>query len=256
MQTIVLKFGGASVATIHHFLEIAKIIASYRAHYPRVIVVVSAMGDTTDHLLAMAKSIHPTPPQREHDMLLSVGERISAALLAMQLSALNHPAISFTGSQAGIITCCQHMDAKILQIKPHRLLNHLENGSIVIVAGFQGVSLQGDITTLGRGGSDTTAVALALALGAQRALFFKDVPGIFDRDPHTYEEARQFDRLTYEEAYNIVEKGAQVLHPRAVRLAAKNYLPLQVLSFKDPERAGTLIQGPGSRTDQIKFEDA
>ncbi len=245
---IVLKFGGASVASIEHFSKIAEIILKKSVNN-RVVVVVSAMGDTTDQLLSLARSVHPNPPPREQDMLISVGERISVALLAMALDLLKKEAISFTGSQSGIITSSAHSMAYILDVRPQRILKALDAGKIAIVAGFQGVSKEGEITTLGRGGSDTTAVALGVALGALKVEFYKDVEGVYSEDPKINPHASLYPELSYEEAIQIVESGAKVLHSRCIKLASKNNLPLHVLSFYDPDLlsyAGTLI-GPRCR---------
>ena len=240
MKTLILKFGGASVATPDHFSKIADIILSRVRDNNRIVVVVSAMGDTTNQLINLAKKVHPEPPQREYDMLISVGERISMSLLAMALIAKNQEAISFTGSQSGIITCSQHGEAKIIDVRPHRLVPCLEAGKVVIVAGFQGVSKLGEITTLGRGGSDTTAVALGAALGAEKVEFFKDVPGIFAEDPKKNPHANFHPQLTYESALHIVRQGAKVLHARCIELAYKNGIPLHVRSFNEMSE-GTLI---------------
>ncbi len=243
LETIILKFGGASVATAEQFIKIAEIILN-KSRASRVVVVVSAMGDTTDQLLSLAKKVHPSPPLREQDMLISVGERISIALLAMALQLKGKEAISFTGSQSGIITSAKHSEAAIIDVKPHRILKALEAGKVAIVAGFQGVSQEGEITTLGRGGSDTTAVALGVALKASRVEFYKDVEGVYSADPKKSCEAILYPSLSFEEAMRIVEKGAKILHARSLRLAAKNYLPLKVVSFYDPDmrsHAGTLI---------------
>ena len=254
-KTIVMKFGGAAVATPEQFALIADIICQRSKLYDRVVVVVSAMGDTTDELIALAKRVHDDPPRRELDMLVSVGERISIALLAMALARKNREAISFTGSQSGIITSARHADARIEEVRPLRLLPHLDEKKIVIVAGFQGVSRAGEITTLGRGGSDTTAVALGVALGAQKVEFYKDVKGICPEDPKKRPETQPFRTLSFERALEIVDKGAQILHPRAVRLAKKNGLPLHVLSFQDPENPewGTVIGE--KRKEPMQFED-
>lgn len=239
-ETIVLKFGGASVASTEQFAKIAEIILK-KSLRQRVVVVVSAMGDTTDQLLSLAKRVHPQPPPREQDMLISVGERISIALLAMALQLKDKEAISFTGSQSGIITSSRHSDAQIIDVKPHRILNALDEGKIVIVAGFQGVSKEGEITTLGRGGSDTTAVALGIALKATCVEFYKDVEGVYSEDPKKNPQAVLYPNLSFEKALEIVERGAKILHPRCIHLAAKNSLPLKVVSFYDPEMSGTLI---------------
>jgi aspartate kinase len=248
IETVVMKFGGASVASTEQFPKIAEIILN-KSLTARVVVVLSAMGDTTDQLLSMARRVHPSPPGREQDMLVSVGERISVSLLAMALHLKNKDAISFTGSQSGIITTSKHSDAHILEIKPHRILKALDAGMVAIVAGFQGVSREGEITTLGRGGSDTSAVALGIALGASKVEFYKDVEGIYSADPKKSPEATLYPSLSYEQALEIVESGSKVLHSRCIKLAAKNGLPLHVLSFYDPalrHHLGTLI-GPVQR---------
>lgn len=239
-----MKFGGAAVATPHQFARIADIILQRRHEHSRIAVVVSAMGDTTNQLISLAKEVNQNPPRREYDMLVSVGERISISLLAMALAAKNHQAVSFTGSQSGIITCGNHSDARIVDVRPHRLLPVLDSGSVVIVAGFQGVSRLGEITTLGRGGSDTSAVALAIALKAVKVEFFKDVPGIFTSDPKQDPQAQLFPEMSYDEALKIIQKGAKVLQSRSVDLANKNNMPLHVMSFDDFKpgvRSGTLI---------------
>lgn len=242
MKTLVMKFGGVAVATPTHFAKIADIILLRLKQYSKIAVVVSAMGNTTDQLIDLAKQVHPDPPRREYDMLVSVGERISISLLAMALSLKNHQAVSFTGSQSGIITCNRHSEARIVDVKPHRLIPVLDKGSVAIIAGFQGVSRKGEITTLGRGGSDTSAVALGIALGAAKVEFFKDVPGIFAVDPKKEPTAPLLPFLSYDEALKILHAGAKVLQARSVELAAKNRIPLHVLSFQEFEtHPGTLI---------------
>lgn len=259
MKTLVMKFGGAAVATPGDFTRIANIILQRRQEYQRIAVVVSAMGNTTDQLISLAKQVHDNPPRREYDMLVSVGERISISLLAMALAAKNHQAVSFTGSQSGIITCDNHSNARIVDVRPHRLLPFLEAGSVVIVAGFQGVSRKGEITTLGRGGSDTSAVALGIALAASKVEFFKDVPGIFTEDPKTNSQATLLPHLSYESTLQIIQKGAKVLQSRSVHLASKNRMPLHVRSFCDFEigkHAGTLIASvAGNRPNQPIYEE-
>jgi len=235
MKTIVMKFGGASVATPNQFAHIALLIQERKRHFSNVIVVVSAMANMTDQLIRLSKQVNPNPPQREYDMLVTVGERISTALLAMALAAIDVDAVSFTGSQSGIITCAQHTDAKIIDVKPKRVKEALEMGKVVIIAGFQGVSKKGEITTLGRGGSDTSAVAIGAALGAECVEFYKDVPGIFTEDPKISLNAEFLPQINYTEALNIIAKGAKVLHHRSVILAEKNNLPLYVRSFLTSE---------------------
>lgn len=243
MNTLVMKFGGAAVATPEQFSQIADIIIARRQEFSRIVIVVSAMGGTTDQLIQLAHQVHPQPPQREYDMLISVGERISMTLLAMALCLKKQDAVSFTGSQSGIITCRRHSHAQIIDVCPYRIESSLAQGKIVIVAGFQGVSRDKEITTLGRGGSDTTAVALGLSLKAAKVVFYKDVPGIFDRDPKKYEHADCYSLLTYQGALDIVNQGAKILHGRAIELAAKNGLPLHVRSFMSSyhDHPGTLI---------------
>lgn len=241
MDTVVMKFGGAAVATPERFAEIAEIIIGVRRQGTRVAVVVSAMAHMTDQLIGLAHQVNSKPSRREMDMLVSVGERISIALLAMALGAKGQEAISFTGSQSGIITDQAHCDARIMDVRPHRLVPLLDEGKVVIVAGFQGVSFGKEITTLGRGGSDTTAVALGIALKAQGVWFYKDVEGVFNADPKTDAEAVLFPELSYDEAIAIVDKGAKVLHPRCLRLAQANGIPLRVVPFASPEAQGTVI---------------
>ena len=247
-QTLVMKFGGASLASPQQFDSICTLILKKAETYPKIVIVVSAMGKTTDELISLAKQVNETPPQREYDMLLSVGERISMALLAMAIAKKNGSAISFTGSQSGIITTADHAEAKIIEVKPTRILQNLESNKIVIVAGFQGVSRGGEITTLGRGGSDTTAVALGIALKADKVEFYKDVPGIFAEDPKTNPIAEHYSCVTYDKAIEITSKGAKILHQRSLLLAKSNQMPLHVLSFKDEYQqfTGTIIEGDAS----------
>ena len=249
MSTVVLKFGGASVSEPHRFSHVADIVLSRCAIYDSVVVVVSAMQGATSQLLDLAMLVNPYPPKRELDMMVSVGERVSIALLAMALSRKGCEAISLTGSQSGILTCESHCEARILEVRPHRLLKHLNERKVVIVAGFQGVSQSGEITTLGRGGSDTSAVALGVSLGAEKVEFFKDVNGVYCRDPKKCTDSVKFSFLSYSDALKIVQNGAKVLHYRAVELAAKNSLPLHVLSFRSASEdlhSGTWI-GPACK---------
>lgn len=246
MSTLIMKFGGASVRDESCFANIANIIIQRSQRFSKTIVVISAMGNTTDQFLQIAKRIHPNPPTREQDMLISAGERISIALLAMALKAKGKEAISFTGSQSGIITSARHSDARIIDVRPHRITKHLREGKVVIVAGFQGMSLNGEITTLGRGGSDTSAVALGAAFSASKIEFYKDVDGIFDKDPKKYSNAKALKSLTYKKAIEIAKDGG-VLHARSIELAQKNHIPLHILSFISEkqkysiEERGTLI---------------
>jgi aspartate kinase len=228
---IVQKFGGSSVADAEGMKRVAqRIVATKRAGHD-VVVVVSAMGDTTDELIELANQVSPMPSGRELDMLLTAGERISMALLAMAISNLGHEARSFTGSQAGIITDSAHGRARVIDVAPGRIQEALDQGAIAIVAGFQGVSQDTkDITTLGRGGSDTTAVALAAALDADVCEIYTDVDGVFSADPRIVPAARQLKSVTYEEMLELAASGAKVLHLRCVEYARRFDLPIHVRS--------------------------
>jgi len=228
---IVQKFGGSSVADAEGMKRVAqRIVATKRAGHD-VVVVVSAMGDTTDELIELANQVSPMPSGRELDMLLTAGERISMALLAMAISNLGHEARSFTGSQAGIITDSAHGRARVIDVAPGRIQEALDQGAIAIVAGFQGVSQDTkDITTLGRGGSDTTAVALAAALDADVCEIYTDVDGVFSADPRVVPAARQLKSVTYEEMLELAASGAKVLHLRCVEYARRFDLPIHVRS--------------------------
>ena len=236
-----MKFGGGILDGSECFHRIADLVELKAKSYGKICVVLSAMRGVTNHLIALANSVCSTPPSREMDMLVSVGERVSISLLAMALHERGIEAVSFTGSQTGVITTADHGDAKIIDVRPSRLLPHLELGKIVIVAGFQGMSEAREITTLGRGGSDTTAVALGVALGAERVLFYKDVAGVCAHDPKVTAGTTVFDRLTYAKAISIVEQTGGVLHKRAIELAEKNALMLQVSPFWEDHQEGTLI---------------
>lgn len=244
MSTIVMKFGGASVAEPGHFHRIAEIIKKRLESVDQIIVVVSAMANTTNMLIQMAKEVNPEPPLREYDMLVTVGERISIALLAMALAKIDVPAVSFTGSQSGIITSEDHSFAKIVDVRPHRLLPHLQAGRVAIVAGFQGCSTKGEITTLGRNGSDISAVAMAAAVQADAVEFYKDVGGFFDSDPKINPKAKRLDRLTYEEALQVIQLGGKILHPRCIELAKMNGVPLHILSFDSQKEGASVIEEP------------
>lgn len=235
MPTVVQKYGGSSVADVEKMRKVAAKIAATRKAGFDVCVVVSAMGDTTDELLSLAKRISPDPPRRELDMLLTAGERISMALLAMALHELEVPAISFTGSQSGILTSDAHSTARILEIRPVRVLEELRAGKVVIVAGFQGVSPRKEVTTLGRGGSDTTAVALAAALGADCEIY-SDVAGVYTADPRVVPDARRIDELSYEEMQALAAAGARVLNAQAVEFAKEKGIAIRARStFGGPE---------------------
>jgi aspartate kinase len=251
MKMKVLKFGGASVSEPESFLKIADLIIERTFAGCKIAVVVSAMGNTTDQLFQLASKVHSNPPRRELDMLVSAGERISISLLAMALAARGVDAVSFTGSQSGIITTDCHSDAKIIDVRPHRIVSVLDKGQIPIVAGFQGVSRKGEITTLGRGGSDTTAVALAIALRGSEVEFYKDVPGIFDADPKKDPKARHLAEISYRDAFKMAQSGAKVLHSRSIALAEKNGVKLRVRSFQMP---GETVVGASERLEQLSYE--
>ncbi len=218
---IVQKYGGSSVADPERLKRVAQRVSETVKQGHRVVVVVSAMGKTTDQLIALARSVTQVPPRRELDMLLSSGERISMALLAMALSELGHDAISFTGSQSGILTNDRHSGARIIEIRPVRILDELERDRIVIVAGFQGMSYKREVTTLGRGGSDTTAVALAAALQASCCEIYSDVDGVYSADPRVVPEAKHIPELSYREMQELADHGAKVLNAQAVEWAQR-----------------------------------
>jgi aspartate kinase len=228
---VVQKYGGSSVADAEGIKRVAQRIVATRKEGHDVCVVVSAMGDTTDEMTDLARQISPLPPAREMDMLLTAGERISMALVAMAIANLGHHARSFTGSQAGVITDSEHGKAKIIDVTPGRIVQALSEGAIAIVAGFQGVSTETkDITTLGRGGSDTTAVALAAALHADVCEIYSDVDGIFTADPRIVPSARQIPRISYEEMLEMAACGAKILHLRCVEYARRYDIPIHVRS--------------------------
>jgi len=244
VSLIVQKFGGSSVADAESIKRVAKRIVETRKAGNEVVVVVSAMGDTTDELLDLAEQVVPLPSGRELDMLLTAGERISMALLAMAIRGLGIEARSYTGSQAGMVTDAQHGSARIVEVSPKRVREALDDGAVAIVAGFQGFNRgTGDITTLGRGGSDTTAVALAAALGADVCEIYTDVDGIFTADPRVVPTARKLDRITSEEMLELAATGAKVLYIRAVEYARRHGVIIHVRSsFNNNE--GTLVVNP------------
>jgi aspartate kinase len=239
---VVQKYGGTSVGTPQRILRVADRIADRRAAGDRIVAVVSAMGQTTDHLLSLAHRITPRPSRREMDMLLTTGERISMALLSMALEARQVPAISFTGSQSGIITDTNHTRARILEIRPIRILPELERDKVVIVAGFQGVSRDKEITTLGRGGSDTTAIALAVGLDADRCEIYTDVPGVMTADPRHVKTARLLKHVSWDTMLELAAAGAGVMHTRAVELAGRRSMPFCVRSAFT-KKEGTVVEG-------------
>lgn len=240
MALVVQKYGGSSLANAERIRAVAERIRRTHAAGQQVVVVVSAMGDTTDDLIRLAHSVNPDPDRREMDLLLSTGETVSATLVAMALHALQCPVVSLTAPQLGIKTDRSHSRARILHIRTDRVCAELERGRCVIVTGFQGVTDEGDITTLGRGGSDTSAVALACALGAPRCEIYTDVDGVYTADPRVVPEARLLPEISYEEMLELAQRGARVMHPRAVELGEVYHLPIEVRSsFHD--RPGTLI---------------
>jgi len=242
MAVIVQKYGGSSVADAGKMKNIARRIAATREKGNQVVVVVSAMGDTTDELTALAHQITDRPTDRELDLLLSTGELVSSTLMAMALRSLGYRAVSLTGFQAGIETDSAHSKAQILNVNPQRILRELEEEKVVIVAGFQGVTSEMDITTLGRGGSDTTAVALAASLEAERCEIYTDVEGVYTADPHVVPQARKLDSIGYDEMLEMAIHGAKVMHPRAVELGELYDMPILVASsFSD--KPGTIICG-------------
>jgi len=242
MAIIVQKYGGSSVADIERIQRVADRVVQTRLQGYDMVVVVSAMGKTTDGLLKMATKIDPNPTSRELDMLLSVGERVTMALLSMAIHARGGNAISFTGSQCGIMTTASHNRARIIEVRPFRVLDELEAGRIVIVAGYQGTSYKREITTLGRGGSDTTAVALAAALGAERCEIYSDIEAVYSADPKVVLDAQRLAEVTYDEMLDLSRYGAKVLNAEAVEFARRSGIALFTRSTFHPEAEGTVIR--------------
>jgi aspartate kinase len=262
MPVIVQKYGGTSVGSVERIQAVADRVVRAREEGNDVVVIVSAMGDTTDDLMSMARRIAPVPEPRELDMLLTAGERIAMSLLGIAINARGCRAASYTGSQAGILTDTQHGAAKIVEIRPKRIAEALSAGNVVIVAGFQGLSSQFEITTLGRGGSDTTAVAMAAALGAEVCEIYTDVRGVFTSDPRVVPGARKIDRISYEDMLELAAAGARVLHSRSVEYARRHGVRIHVRSsFEDvpgtwvqevDEMEGVLISGIALDRDEAK----
>src|SRR5512132_3312209 len=248
MPIVVQKYGGSSVADVSRIRQVAERVMRTREQGHNVVVVVSAMGDTTDDLLALAKRVSANPDRRELDMLLSAGERISMALLSMAIRELGGDAISFTGSQSGIITNDRHIDARIIEVRPCRVQDELARGRVVVIAGYQGVSYRREVTTLGRGGSDTTAVAMAAALGAEYCEICSDVDGVYTADPRLVPEARRVGVLSYEETQELAESGAKVLNAQAVEFAKTAGIAIYArataspLPGNDPSADGTVVR--------------
>jgi aspartate kinase len=248
MPIVVQKYGGSSVADVTRIQRVAERIMRTKAAGYDVAVVVSAMGDTTDELLALARKVSPNPDRRELDMLLSAGERISMAVLSMAIRELGGDAISFTGSQSGIITNDRHVDARIVEVRPYRVQDELARGRVVVIAGYQGVSYRREVTTLGRGGSDTTAVAMAAALGAEWCEICSDVDGVYTADPRVVAAAQRIGTLTYEETQELAEAGAKVLNAQAVEFAKEKGIAIyarataSALPGSDPASDGTVVR--------------
>lgn len=253
MAIVVQKYGGSSVSDVAKLMRVAERVMRTRTGGHDVVVVVSAMGDTTDDLLAMAKQVSPNPDRRELDMLLSAGERISMALLSMAIRERGGDAISFTGSQSGIITNDRHVDARIIEVRPFRVQDELLRGRIVVIAGYQGVSYRKEVTTLGRGGSDTTAVAMAAALGAEYCEICSDVDGVYSADPRVVPAARRIGTLSYEETQEMAESGAKVLNAQAVEFAKEKGIAIYAratsghLPGADPSSDGTVVRRDAPR---------
>jgi aspartate kinase len=271
MPVVVQKYGGSSVADVSRLKQVASRVVRTRQAGHDVVVVVSAMGDTTDDLLALAKQISANPDRRELDMLLTAGERISMALLSMAIRELGGDAISFTGSQSGIVTNDRHVDARIIEVRPFRVQDELARGRIVVVAGYQGVSYRREVTTLGRGGSDTTAVAMAAALGAEYCEICSDVDGVYTADPRVVKAAARIGTLSYEETQELAESGARVLNADAVAFAKDKGIAIyaratsSALPGADPSSDGTVVRqspprppgtvvGVASERDVLLFE--
>ncbi|MGD0344634.1 MAG: aspartate kinase [Acidimicrobiales bacterium] len=263
MARIVQKFGGTSVADADRIREVAKHVAWTRQNGDEVVVVVSAMGKTTDELVRMAEDVSSVTPGRELDMLLTAGERITMSLLCMALAELGVEAASFTGSQAGIITDTTHTKAKIVEVRATRLTEALAEGLVPVVAGFQGVSTTRDITTLGRGGSDTTAVALAAALGADRCEIYTDVSGVFTADPRVVPSARRLQKVSFDEMLEIASTGGRVLALRSVEFARNHHVPVHVRSSftwepgtwvteEDPSMEQPIVSAVTSEVSEVK----
>ncbi|KUP05915.1 aspartate kinase [Bacillus coahuilensis p1.1.43] len=250
MALIVQKFGGTSVGSIERIQNVATIVEAEKNKGNRIVVVVSAMGKTTDQLVSLAGQLTGTPSKREMDMLLSTGEQVTISLLAMALQARGHQAISYTGWQAGIMTEAVPSNARIEDIQTEKIHSKLETEQIVIVAGFQGISADGEITTLGRGGSDTTAVALAAKLGADRCDIYTDVDGVYTSDPRVVGHARKLSTISYDEMLELANLGAGVLHPRAVEFAKNYHVELEVRSSMVADR-GTMITEENAMEDQL-----
>ncbi|MBI5500973.1 MAG: aspartate kinase [Deltaproteobacteria bacterium] len=243
MPIVVQKYGGSSVADLDKLRRIADVVVARQRSGYEVVVVVSAMGKTTDQLLAQARELSPSPPRRELDMLLTTGERVTMALLAIAIHERGGEAVSFTGSQAGITTNDRHSDARILEVRPFRVQDELARGKIVIVAGFQGVSYKREVTTLGRGGSDTTAVALAAALDAEACEIYSDVDGVYSADPRVVPAARHLPQISYAEMQEMAQAGAKVMNAQAVEFAKQAGIAIYARASFQPGRETVIRKG-------------
>jgi aspartate kinase len=241
MMLVVQKFGGTSVGNLDRIQNVANIVKKYKEAGNDVVVVVSAMAGETNKLLEYANHFSKTPPQREVDLLVSSGERVTSALLSIALQSMGIPAVALTGRQAGIKTTSDHTKARIMDINPEKMQKHLQEGKVVIVAGFQGINENGDVTTLGRGGSDLTAVAIAGALNADKCEIYTDVDGIYTTDPRIEPNAKKIDVISYDEMLELASLGAKVMQSRSVELAKKLNVDIEVKSSFKPEIKGTLI---------------
>jgi aspartate kinase len=239
---IVQKYGGSSVADVEKLKIVANRVVAAKEAGHKVVVVVSAMGDTTDELLNLAKKVSQNPPRRELDMLLTCGERISMALLSMAIHEKGHKAISFTGSQSGIITNDRHFNARILEVRPYRIQDELDDGKIVIIAGYQGVSYKKEVTTLGRGGSDTTAVAMAAALSADYCEICSDVAGVYSSDPRVISATRLLEELSYDETEALGRAGAKVLCAEAIEFARQKGIAVYARATRGDPAVGTVVR--------------
>jgi aspartate kinase len=248
---VVQKFGGTSVGDLDRIQNVANIVKSYKEKGNDVVVVVSAMAGETNKLLEYANHFSKTPPQREVDLLVSSGERVTSALLSIALQAMGIDAIALTGRQAGIKTTSDHTKARIMDIDPEKMQKHLKEGKVVIVAGFQGINENGDVTTLGRGGSDLTAVAIAGALNADKCEIYTDVDGIYTTDPRIEPKARKIDVISYDEMLELASLGAKVMQSRSVELAKKLNVDIEVKSSFKPEVKGTLITKETSEMEKV-----
>ncbi len=252
MPIIVQKYGGSSVADTDKIKKIASLIATVKKNGNDVVAVVSAMGKTTNQLIEMAQSLSPDPPKRELDMLLSTGERITMALLCIALNDLGIKAISLTGSQSGIITNDRYNDARVIEVRPFRVQDELAKGQVVVIGGFQGVSYKRDITTLGRGGSDTSAVALAAALNAERCEIYSDIDGVYTADPNIVKEAKHLPEMSFQQLQEMSEAGAKVLNAQAVQFAKEAKIAIYARSTFNPGRETVIREAqPSDRTDVI-----